>query len=82
MIMVDYGCCDMQRQAGIQNRFQSNWHEAGMTLLQYFFSRNKRNVRTLQFNIKAYCLYLQVKLWGLHLLESEEKLTKTKVQNN
>lgn len=78
MIMVDYGGCDKQCQAGTQNRFQNNTLACcrNDTLTIFFFSRNKRNVRTLQFNIKEDCIFLQVKLWRLHLLENEEKGTK------
>lgn len=74
MIMDDYGCCDMQCQAGIQNRFQNTLAcYKNDTPYNIFSPETKKNVRILQFNIKAYCVYLQVKLWRLHLLECEEK---------
>lgn len=74
--------CNVRLESKIDFR-TIHCHAARMTLLTIiFFSRNKRNVRILQFNIKAYCIYLQVKLCRLHLLESEEKWTKTKKQNN
>ena len=80
----------MRCQTGIQNRFQNGILASctkdtlpinvfGFVLLFFFKKKKKKNVRSLQFDAKAYFKNLQVELWRLHPPESEKKWTKAKV---
>lgn len=73
-----------QCQTGVQNRFQNailaRRRNDFIAISILFFA--EKNVRRVQFDFKAYFIYLKVQLWRVCLPESEENEQKQTKQNN